>query len=65
MYKENYLIDKKGRKVAVQLPIKVYEKLIADSEELDEIREYREARLHKGEAIPFEQAFNEIESSER
>ena len=36
MYKENYLIDKKGRKVAVQLPIKVYEKLIADSEELDD-----------------------------
>lgn len=63
MYKENYLIDKKGRKVAVQLPIKVYEKLIADSEELAEIREYREARLNKGEAIPFEQAFNEIESS--
>lgn len=63
MYKENYLVDKKGRKVAVQLPIKVYEKLIADSEELDEIREYHEASLHKGDAIPFEQAFKEIEGS--
>jgi hypothetical protein len=63
MYKENFVIDKKGRKIAVQLPINVYKKLIADSEELEEIREYREASLHKGEAIPFEQAFNEIESS--
>ena len=63
MYKENFVIDKKGRKIAVQLPINVYKKLVADSEELEEIREYREARLNKGEAIPFEQAFNEIETS--
>ena len=64
MYKENYVIDKKGRKIAVQLPMKVYKKLIADSEELEEIHEYREARLHKGDLVPFDQAFKEIETSE-
>lgn len=64
MYKENFIIDKKGRKIAVQLPIKVYRKLIADSEELEEIHEYREAKLHKGDPVPFEQAFREIEASE-
>ncbi|MGI6322904.1 MAG: hypothetical protein ACOXZO_06260 [Bacteroidales bacterium] len=64
MIKENFIIiDNKGRKIAVQVPIKVYEKLVADSEELDEIREYRKAKAHKGDAIPFEQAFKEIEDA--
>jgi len=36
---------------------------VADSEELDEIKEYRKAKAHKGNAIPFEQAFREIEDT--
>jgi len=63
MIEENYLIDKNGRKIAVQVPIKAYEKLVADSEELDEIKEYRKAKANKGHAIPFEQAFREIEDA--
>ena len=63
MIKENFVIDSKGRKIAVQVPIKAYEKLVADSEELNEIREYRKAKAHKGDAIPFEQAFREIEDT--
>ena len=63
MIQENYIIDKKGRKIAVQIPIKTFEKLVADSEELEEIKEYRKAKARKGKAIPFEQAFNEIEKS--
>lgn len=60
---ENYIIDKKGRKIAVQVPIKTYEKLLADSEELEEIKEYRKAKAHKSDPIPFEQAFREIEEA--
>jgi hypothetical protein len=63
MIEENYIIDKNGRKIAVQVPIKAYEKLVADSEELDEIKEYRKAKANKGHAIPFEQAFREIEDA--
>ena len=63
MNEESYIIDKKGRKIAVQVPIKAYEKLVADSEELDEIREYHKARSRKSDVIPFEQAFNEIEEA--
>jgi hypothetical protein len=63
MIQENFVIDKKGQKIAVQIPIKIYEKLIADSEELDEIKEYRKAKAHKREAIPFDQAFREIEEA--
>lgn len=62
MFKENYIIDEKGNKIAIQVPIKKYNKLIADSEELEEIKEYRKSKLHKGHAIPFEQAFQEIEN---
>ena len=63
MIQENYVTDKKGRKIAVQVPIKTYEKLVADSEELDEIKEYRKAKAHKGKVIPFDQAFREIEEA--
>jgi hypothetical protein len=65
MFEENYIIDKKGRRIAVQLPIKTYEKLLSDSEELDEIKEYRKAKTHKGNTIPFDQAFEEIEKAMR
>ena len=63
MNQENFIVDKKGRKIAVQIPIRIYEKLISDSEELDEIKEYRIAKTQKSEAVPFEQAFREIEDS--
>jgi len=63
MFQENFIVDKKGHKIAVQVPIKVYEKLVTDSEELEDIKEYRKAKTQKGDPIPFEQAFNEIEGA--
>uniref|UniRef100_UPI003216BA80 hypothetical protein n=1 Tax=uncultured Draconibacterium sp. TaxID=1573823 RepID=UPI003216BA80 len=61
MEEANYIVDKKGKRVAIQIPIDVYEKLVADSEELYEIKEYKKAKKHSGDAIPFDQAFNEID----
>jgi hypothetical protein len=63
MSQENFVIDTNGRKIAVQVPIKTYKKLVADSEELEEIKEYRKAKARKGDAIPFEQAFKEIDEA--
>jgi hypothetical protein len=63
MKEKNYIIDHKGHKIAVQVPLRIYEKLIADSEELNEIKEYYKARAQKGNAIPFKQAFREIEDA--
>ena len=63
MKEESYIIDQKGRKIGVQVPIKTYEKLVADSEELEDIKEYYKARAHKGKPIPFKQAFQEIEAA--
>jgi len=65
MIQETFVIDGKGHKIAVQVPIKVYEKLVADSEELDEIKEYKKAKTFKGDPIPFEQAFREIEDAKK
>jgi hypothetical protein len=63
MIQENYVTDKKGRKIAVQVPLKTYEKLVSDSEELEEIKEYRKAKARKSDPVPFEQAFREIEEA--
>ncbi len=63
MLRESYVTDKSGHKIAVQLPIRVYEKLVSDSEELDEIKAYRKAKKRKSDPITFEQAFKEIEDS--
>ncbi len=59
----SYIVNQNGKKIAVQLPVQLYEKLIADSEELEDIKEYRKAKAKKSKPIPFEQAFKEIEES--
>ncbi len=63
MYKEQYIVDTNGRKIAVQIPLEFFDQLIADSEELEDIKEYRKAKIHKSEPVPFEQAFHEIEDA--
>jgi len=65
MIQENFVTDKKGRKIAVQIPIKTYEKLVADSEELEEIKEYRKAKVRKSNPVHFDQAFKEIEEARK
>ncbi|MGD9928564.1 MAG: hypothetical protein AB7U05_00980 [Mangrovibacterium sp.] len=65
MTQENFVTDKNGRKIAVQIPLKTYQKLLADSEELEDIKEYRKAKKHKGNPIPFDQAFREIEDEKQ
>jgi len=57
-----YITDTKGRKVSVILPIRDYNKMIEELEELEDIRAYDEAKASGEEAIPFEKAFKEIEA---
>ena len=61
--KPRYLVDENGRRVGVILDIKEYEKLLADLEELQDIRAYDEAMASGDEAIPLGQALEEIERS--
>jgi len=60
--KEQYITDKKGRKVSVILPIRDYREMLDKLEELEDIRAYDEAVSGSEESIPAEQAFTEIEA---
>lgn len=65
MAQEIYMVDKNGRRIAVQVPLKRYLKLVADSQELEDIKLYRKVKSSKRKAIPFDEAFREIEESKK
>ena len=58
-----FVIDDHGKKLAVILPIKDYNKMVDDLEELEDIKLYDKAKKDKQEFIDAEQAFEEIEES--
>ena len=53
----SYVVDSKGKKVAVQVPIKVYWKLLEAWEELNDIAAYDKIKKKQGKLIPFETLF--------
>lgn len=59
---ERYLVDERGARVAVQIDIETYQKLLDALEELECIRAYDKAKASSDGVIPFEQAVKEIES---
>lgn len=59
--KERYLVDDEGNRVGVVIGVAEYEKMLDDLEELSAIRAYDLAKAGNDEAIPFEQAVEEIE----
>jgi len=59
--KTQFVTDDSGNKLAIILPIKEYEKMVADLEELEDIRLYDEAKKGKLEFLDVEKAFEEIE----
>lgn len=58
---EQYLVNRRGRRVAVLLDPRRYRELLDAAEELDAIRAYDEAKASGEEVISFEQAVREIE----
>jgi sporulation protein YlmC with PRC-barrel domain len=58
-----YVVNEKGKAVSVLLDIKTYRRLITELEELEAIRAYDAAKASCDEAVPFEQAVQEIEKS--
>jgi hypothetical protein len=59
--KTQYITDTTGKKMGVILPIRDYEKIMGELEELEDIKAYDRAKVRKSEPIPFEQAQKEIE----
>ena len=58
-----YIVDQNGESLGVVLEIGVYEELLRELEELESVRAYDSAKASGDEAIPFEQAIDEIEQS--
>ncbi len=58
-----FVIDDHGKKLAVILPIREYNKMLDDLEELEDIKLYDAAKKGKQEFIDAEQAFKEIEEA--
>lgn len=56
-----FVTDDHGKKLAVILPIKEYNKMLDDLEELEDIKLYDAAKKDKQEFIDAEDAFREIE----
>jgi len=52
---KKYVVDEKGRRSAVLLPIREYEELIEAAEQVDDIRHLEEARAAGGAPIPLEE----------
>ncbi|MBU0764816.1 MAG: hypothetical protein KJ607_08280 [Bacteroidetes bacterium] len=59
MYKENYVVDSSGKRIAVMLPIKEYERMLLELEEKEDIRLYDQVKSRDEERIPLEQYLEE------
>ncbi len=62
---ESFVVDAKGKKVSVLLPIKDYQKLLEELEELEDIKAYDNATKRKQEFIPLNKALKEIEATRK
>jgi PHD/YefM family antitoxin component YafN of YafNO toxin-antitoxin module len=61
MAKEHqFVLNKRGEKVAVVLSIEEYEELLEEIEDLQAVREYEKAKASGETPIPLEQALTEI-----
>jgi len=65
IHTERFLVDEEGRRLGVVLDIAEYQAILEDLEELASIRAYDAAKASGDEAIPFEQALQEIQRSRR
>ncbi len=58
-----FVTDNHGNKLAVILPIREYNKMIEDLEELEDIKLYDEAKETNEPSIPIDEAFKMIEAT--
>jgi PHD/YefM family antitoxin component YafN of YafNO toxin-antitoxin module len=63
--KTQFITDSKGHKVAVVLPVKEYEKMLSDLEDLEDIRLYDQAKSSKEVSIPIEEAFKKMDAKRK
>ncbi len=62
---EQIVTNKKGKAIAVQLPIHQYKKLLELAEEMEEIKTYDNAMKRKHVFIPFDEAVKELKAKRK
>ncbi|MDP2174497.1 MAG: hypothetical protein Q8K70_01160 [Bacteroidota bacterium] len=60
-----FITDKKGKKISVILPMKDFEAIMEDLEELEDIKLYDKAKKINEPSIPINLAFKEIEAKRK
>lgn len=58
--KEKYVTDSQGNRIAVQLEVEEYRRLLDALEELESIRAYDTAVAVREDAVPFDRAIEEL-----
>lgn len=60
-----YITDKAGKKISVILPMKEFENILEELEELEDIKLYDEAKASDEPSIPIDEAFKMIEANRK
>jgi hypothetical protein len=60
-----YITDSTGKKISVVLPIKEFERMMEELEELQDIELYEEAKAANEPSIPIHEAFQLIETKRK
>ncbi len=61
----NYITDKTGKKISVVIPIKDFEAIMEELEELEDIKLYDEAKNSNEPSYPIDDAFKMIEAKRK
>ena len=61
----HFITDPKGNRVSVILPVKDYEYILEQLEELEDIRLYDKIKSSKQEYLPAEEVFSSIETKRK
>lgn len=65
MTKTQFIIDDHGKKTAVILPIKTYDKLMEELDDIEDVRLFDEARKRKLEFVDANEAFKLVEKKRK
>lgn len=61
----HFITDGQGKKISVVLPVKDFEAILEELEELEDIKLYDEAKKSNEPSIPIDDAFKKIEAKRK
>ncbi len=62
---EQLVLNKKGKAVAVQIPLNQYKKILELAEEMEDIKAYDRAMKRKHQFLPFTEAVKQLKAKRK